>query len=305
MANLDFIKLKQRVDELIRNGNAIAANDLLSTVKTTQLSKEDRPSFSALARRLNQPELALKVLWKQVYGGNKASTEEVLECANALRVLGVSNQALKLLKNLPESYDSQKSIAFSHIHRWEYKEAANHLLNSLNFKDLTERQTDLAKVNLAGCYVFGENYEQAEKILFDLQKSELKDRNWLLWANTLELQSQIQFSQGRLEEAQKLLNSIRSESKNPVPFIKLFIDKWDLLISLSKGDIYSKDKAITEFYKEIRSLGHWETLRHFDFHLANLTNETQLLNYVYFGTPYVQFREKFSEKKKHLDSSFT
>jgi hypothetical protein len=109
------------------------------------------------------------------------------------------------------------------------------------------------------------------------------------------MRGQICIRNNRLMEAAAILARAHDIAKKETGTTSLFIEKWKLIAELPLPTQQPKEPLIATFKKTIRLQGHWETLRDFDYHVALMQKNGELLNYVYFGTPFLSFKQRISK----------
>ncbi|MCB0377264.1 MAG: hypothetical protein KDD33_02110 [Bdellovibrionales bacterium] len=289
MAITNYIELRQDIDKLIVSFEVKKAQSLLKAMDIKSIPKKMRADFAALARRAGSYRLALRILNSNVYGADEASAEDTIEYASSLRRLGLINQALNLLKRVEHYPTSFLHQAFCHMHLWDYKSSQDCFIEFLSRDETKPYDQLIAKVNLISCFVENSEYQKAE-LLLQKVKMECIETSPHLLLNCLETEGQMLIRQGKMSQAIEVLQNAYDACHGEDVETTLFIEKWLLVAKCASGHIEEIDPRIGEFKKRIRSFGHWETLRDFEWQIAKIFNNRSLLNYVYFGTPFASFR---------------
>lgn len=289
MANLSLNEL----DELIRTGKAGEVRRHLKNINLSQLSRKQRVQFARLCSRSGIFELGLKALRKFVYPENTLITptnEELCEYGHALTSIGGGLEAIGLLKDVESVPRAKLITAFAYFSQWSYPSSLPFLEDYLSLVDENSYEYLIGQVNYAAALLGSRKMEAARELLLNiLGKIEESDHR-ILRGNCRELMAQIYFRRGNLLEATKLLNLASSDLGNKYPDA-LFVDKWNLLITIKDSQITEMNSKIIQFREICHKHFDWETLRDFDYQLCQINGDELLFNKTYFGTPYEFWRK--------------
>lgn len=298
MKQWDCLNLKQELNKLLDAFKISEAKRLLISIPPSDIPKDLRFEFAQIARRLGMNKFAVKVLWPNIYEEKRPLDRDVLEFASTIRGLGLVNQSLKLLGQLPEQPLKSLYKAYGYISRWEYETAISHLQKYLNYPNLSEKQIVLAKLNLASAYVSTLKFDLALNSINEIEDI-CRSSYVHLYLNCQELKGQIYLHIKDFAKAHEVLNYAKEKSQSETGNTSLFIRKWHLLADCYEGKCAIDGDQVVEFKNTIRQAKHWETLRDFDLNLAFAFKNYSLLNQVYFGTPYGDYKEKIKLMSNH------
>jgi DNA-binding winged helix-turn-helix (wHTH) protein len=315
---LDDKLLIAKIEEFIRRGNILAAQNEIKQLKPSAISREWIVDFANMARRLRMEDWGVRLL-RPIVRGDPPVTPQVTQqelCAYAglLIKIGALPEAEKILQALEKSAISNVPLFQSQIciAQWDYKGAVGYLQKTLLEPELDPYQKCIAEVNLAGAYIFLQKNKQAEEKLQQVLKS-CQENNWdLLYGNALELSAQLAVLQNKKPEADRLLAEAQARAGQHSHY-SIFIEKWKLLSELHQAqpggqrfEVLQKEFELLR--QKAETLKSWESVRDLDYQLALVLNHENLLLNVYFGTPHAAYRKRiekiFSEKGWKIPNMF-
>jgi hypothetical protein len=293
------------IDELIRRGRTGKARAELKRFCARTLPRASWLPAASLARRLELPELGLRLLHPAVRPLGKkvtdpATPEEVAEYAANLVRVGAPLEALELLDaprvaKIPESYLYR---AFARVSLWDYAGSLEPLETFLRFPGLDPYQRLVARVNHAAALVFERDYARADRMLGDLEK-EMGEQNYhLLLGNVLKLRAQVAVGRREPDVSAHWLERAQAHMREAGQWDHLFLKKWravrEVFVSPKKAVA-----ALAAVRDEAERAKHWETVRDCEGYLAVATGDETRLWQVYFGTPFASFRKKLLQDFGH------
>ncbi len=292
----------QYIDGLIRAGRSAKARSELSRHRPHSFTRAERFELAAVARRAALPWLTLRILTPVVRPSTKksvtATTREKAEYAAALVRVGAGREGSEILAALDSNEFPQVLLYRAHalFTQWEYQTAIPVLEEYLG-KDLDEYQRVIGEVNLASAYVHERHYEQAEILLSKLEISTQKQNLPALYGNTLERLAELAIDRKDWAQAEKHLTKAEIAVEQAAGFDAFFVKKWRSILTLS----VSPRHGLRDFEKfEALALQnrHWETVRECDAFRAIICHDRELFLKVYFGTPYLSYRERLRRDYK-------
>ncbi|MCB0386514.1 MAG: hypothetical protein KDD43_14065, partial [Bdellovibrionales bacterium] len=182
---------------------------------------------------------------------------------------------------------------FSHMTRWQYSKAITYLRRYISAKPIDPYQKLIAKVNLCASYVFVGKHSSAQALLEKVLRTTERKNLSLLKGNSHELLAQVFFNQKKYPEARKQLELSYQSLKHSKTIGHFFVKKWRVLLEL-KTHKNPKDilPSLHALRREATKMKHWESVRDCDFYFLDITEDPQLFDYLYFGTPYQDFRKR-------------
>lgn len=292
------------LDELesgVRDGRLRDVQEKLEKLRLTGWSRERVLRAANLARRVHRPRLTLKWLHARIRPEpgldlDPATPEEICEYAVGLHRIGAYREALELLAPASVHQIPQASLyrAFGHFAQWDYEEGLRHIENFLAHPGLNEEyQRRVGRINQIAALVFLEKYDDALRVAEPLTEDLRRDRQSLLWANALELQSQIHLGRHDFARARETLNEARGLLQSFDTVDGLFVEKWTAILDATEN---SRPSILQEFRATPLKLGHWETLRDLDFYQLRISPDEKSLQWLYFGTPYPAYRRRLRQE---------
>lgn len=293
------------IDEKIRANLLQEAERDLRAWLQSPLERKDRAAVASLCRRLRLPELGLRVLGPIVRPAHPikppASAEEKGEYAALLYRAGATSEAEAMLRAVPASEYPKAPLflAFTLISRWAYQEASEQLQNFLRHETSGSYESLVASVNLAACYLFCDRHDEGDALLQELLKKTAGQNARLLQMNLLELCAQNEIGRGHYAKARDYLDQAEALKPTQPSLDSFFIEKWRGIV-----DLIEKKETAPTVYRALRtkalSLGHWESIRQLDWYWALHTKNERLMQRVYHGTRYHDFRVRMlTEIQKH------
>ena len=180
-----------------------------------------RSIIAKLARRVNSPELAIRILHPIVRPTNrsqpKATGTEISEYAAALTYIGASTEAYGLLGKVDAQANPEVLLyqAFALFAQWNYKAAIDPLVQYINRKDISDYDRLVGKANLASALVIERVHKDAEEVLTSIIGQAREGGNLLLLGNAYEMLAENNILLGRWNTAEKLLYEAEAAMKDP------------------------------------------------------------------------------------------
>jgi hypothetical protein len=280
-------------------GQIQKARGELARYHPATLARKDRYELASVARRAGLPYLTLRLLWPMVRPSpknpSKASDPEIAEYAAALVRVGASREAFELLGGINRKETPQVDLYLAHalFTQWEYERAIP-LLRQYLQTPLSPYQRVIGQVNLASAFVHERLYSEASELLQELEKETLKQRLATLYGNTLERLAELAIHQRDWRAADRHLKRADRAVTDAGGRDEFFVRKWRMILRLFQKPS-STLKALEEFQSEAKEKEHWETARECDAYRAIVCKDEAIYLRVYFGTPYLSYRNRLSQ----------
>lgn len=284
------------LENQIRGGELEAVRNALMAPDIGKVPRSHCSRLANIARRAQRPSLSLRLLQPivrpKVKNFTSASGEETLEYAYALQRVGAKNESLKLLENLSQHhYKAHLASAFHHMFEWNYREAIRHLDRHMGSQEISPYEAIVAEVNRLACLV-ALNDREAESLFRNLSRSIQENGSVILRGNSLEIMAQYWIGLGNFKEARRLLGEAKDLIVDSGDIYRLLIEKWLAIADALENEHLEPLFAIRQ---QALVLSHWETLRDLDFVRAKLQPGSHWADWVYYGTPYAGFRDRFKD----------
>lgn len=290
MTVLDQIDLK------IRAGHVPEARALLlALLRRKSAKRADRTKLANCLWRVGLPARGLRVLSPSLAkDGNERWAEfpdETAEYAVCLAKLGAFEESKRLLQ-LPEVASVRQAalyLGFCYLETWDYERAIPHLTQYVKNESLSSYHRLVGLANLAAALVYEREHVKARPILRRLLHDAHLGEYVFLLGFALETAAADQILSGRFSDAEKFLADAERRWSTVDGFDKFFLEKWRAILSLRRDGKKDELSAVRE---KALSIGHWETARDCDRHLAIVDKDAHKVLEVYFGTPYPALRRK-------------
>lgn len=285
------------IDQLIIQGKLAQAKKQYVKLFNFKLTRLQRLALASLARRLARPLDGVKLLYSVVRPKNHnpllASEDEKAEYAGNLVRLGLNQEALTLLNTIQDKKCIKAELfkAFAYVSNWDYAASISPLEKVIKSPYATLYDKMIAKVNLAIAYQELNMTWKGLKFCEELIDELVKQKFSLLLSIAQETNAWLLIAQGKLDEAFEVVQFAKSLVQNSDTIDNFLLEKIEVIILALKNK--SKAKNLLQKLKlNAIKLSHYESIRDLDFWIARLTQDENLFQYLYFGTPYVSYREK-------------
>jgi hypothetical protein len=211
--------------------------------------------------------------------------------ARGLCLLGAFRQSGEVLDKLKNPLNAQVDFfkAAWHIDQWQYAQAIAPLRACIRkTRDPYLRQ--VAELNLCSSLVAINDKDRAIPLIQRLFKKIKKQKNVLLLGNLLEIYAQLMVQNDDLDRAQSLLEQAQTILREADAKSFTYVNKWEKIIGIRKGTIPPQE--LMRLRDEAKLNQNWEVVRDCDFHLAILTNDSVLLQKVYWGSRFKAYNER-------------
>ena len=111
-----------------------------------------------------------------------------------------------------------------------------------------------------------------------------------LLATSLEYSAQLAICRGELSRARDFLADSQAIHSSANALGSLFTLKWRAIIRLRQEGAAALGE-IEQVRRRAREIGHWETLRDCDHHVATVLGSKEIFGRVFCGTPHVAYRQ--------------
>ncbi len=289
----------ETLDNWIRRGQGKRARSILKKLTEGKVPREDRAELAWLAWRCDVPLLGAKLLAPIVRPSPKKpyvpTDLEKAEYAACLSVLGAREEALRILDSVSPSRCPRSLLyrSFALVSRWDYDQAVPVLRQYLKSPRLTPYQGLVGRINLAAALVWNHDYTAAGALLRRLVPETAASEASFAHGISLELEAICLVDQKRHKEAEACLSRAEKALSKTDTDWSYFVRKWRAVNGILKSP---DDKAACAGLKavaaEARGRKDWESVRLCDYYAAKSRKDAELAVHVYFGTPFVAFRER-------------
>ncbi len=294
-----FDDLLQRLEIWTREGQSQAALRALLALRLREIPRDYRFELARIARRLNHPVLALKIINPSVRADlpndRPPNEKERIVHAATLTSLGCLSEAEQILNavNPDVEPDALINLAFIKFRKWEYGEARPLLKRYLQSKAIDEYSRIVGLVNLAAALIADSKESDAIPLLETITEVTKSKSYWLLFGNALELQAQTQISKGEYDLALQTLAQA-AEILRPInEMYYFFVVKWQRIVECRMNPLSpEKLAALSALRHPAVTNGYWEGLRDIGLHVAIAKRSEREVHEVLWGTPYKQFHRR-------------
>lgn len=273
--------------------------DVLFAIKQIRFSELDEniaTQIAHIANRNHAPLLAMRILFgfiKRHRESNVKLQGRTLQVyCNSLINVGGLEEAKLLIEKIDDYPESNLTKAFICFADWDYESAVPFLRHYNEIPNLGDYQKLVGSINLLACYVSLGKHKLAQQLIASITPVINESTKYnILHGNLLELESQIYIQNNDLVSGKEKLERAKTLLSTQTGRSLLYVQKWLAVIALSERTDNSSLKFIHEVRQQAQLLRNWETIRDCDFHVARLTNNTEMLDRIYLGTPFKRYRE--------------
>lgn len=294
------------INVLLKRGQLTSAAQELLSVEKRKKAKDQRLPLAQLARRANQPHMALRLLHGLVRGTTRAlpsanDAEKAEYAANLVRV-GAFREAQILLQELDTVAHPEVLLFRTHAHvrQWEYAPTIDLLKAYVNSEGITEYDRLVGKVNLAGSLVHERRLEEARPLLDNALRECEASRSSILKVHTLKQRGELFLYLKDWAHAEADFSEALRTLSDQTGLEAFLIRKWQAILNATREKSARHLAKLVELRHEAKRMSHWETVRQVDLYLAIFRHDRNLLTRVCYGTPFAAFREmawlEFGEK---------
>ncbi len=281
-------------DELIKIGQGKQVLELIQSIPIKTIPRKYLYQVGTLLNRSGGSHHCLKLLHSYIRGSyyDLGTDEEKKVYAKALIEIGAQSEGLDLINELNSGDDPSILLtkSFCHFKSWDYDKALPLMLKYTNL--ISDSYMSLVgKINLSSIYIFLKKYDLALNILLDLDKN-MDSKHQLLRGYVLEQIGQIYFQQGNYNKAKQILTDSFNILKSSNQKALLYPQKWLALLKL-KTD--GSSKLLAKVRSKNLLFNDFETLRDLDYWQGTISNDSTLLNKVYYRTPYTSFKNRIKD----------
>ena len=289
----------------MRAGKGDTVSAQMARVPVARIPREHIAPFANLAWRANRPSLGLRATFPEIrrqYALGKSPRWDILtEHAACLVEIGAVAEAKRTLRSILDESDRAKFVlALLHFKEWDYASAIPLLESYL--KGLPDDYHRLVtQVNLAAAYVVRQKLDEAAALLEETTQACERRGHHLLMGNCFEIRAQTRFFRGDHAGAERLLAQSEAKLAETKNMGWLYCKKWQLINGVFSrrkegGPLASAEAAQSRWIQgQGRTMRSWETLREVDLFMALRFEDEELLNKVYFGSPFAKYRERIGE----------
>ncbi len=286
---------------LLRENQDAKVCTKLKQLKAKGIPRADLSKFANLARRVGLVPLSLEVLAPIVNESSKAAIHtpaspiEMAEYAMSINQVGAQDDAKRILGQIDiESYPKALFyMAMVLISQWNYVEAEQWLKKYLLYVDSKSYEALISRLNLCTCYFQQNKFSLTQSELAQLLVEGRQQKMYKLAGHALEISAQVRIELKDFEMARNELSEANSILADGNPMFSLIVEKWLKLINLhTEGLSESHISGLWQVRSKALQIGHWESVRDCDQHVALLSENESLFLHVYFGSPFPAYKSQ-------------
>lgn len=294
------IFLKEQ-DLLIRAGHGHQVRlNLKKLLHKKKAPRQYRGQIAQLARRVGLYYTTLRILHSIVRPIKKsdvpATDTEKLQYAAALIAVGATSEAQSWLLQINEAIEPQVLLyqAINCFTTWSYEQALPYLEKYINTK-IDDYQKLMGQINLASALVATRNFEKALQLCKVIGDETKTKKMVLLNAYSLEIRSEAELWLGQHKNCEATL--ARAEKALAKSGVKaaIWLKKWKAISLLFNHKLKKGFQLLAETRKQAFTDSDWETLRECDLFQSLFSKDENLFCQVYFGTPFLSYRERIQD----------
>lgn len=289
----------QTCDLLIRSGRIPDLYSYLERQRRNSLSPRDQLLRARCFRRVGELPKALKILsrLRKENHTSELSLEVQREYATVLIFLGLSDEALRIIQDLPESFQKIELLAQYHHEDWNAPLALENYLKALQNPDLDFYKKINLSLNAGTASLESQNWAQAER-LFLWVMEEARNREFLVQHDfALEFFIELELIRGNFREAVNLSGNFLRRIEDLNSFHLFLRNKVEALVQA-----YTQGQDLRPLEKKAGDFGYYEMERHLKFHRYCLTRDSSLGHELYWGTKNMHFRSNLRKNGFEVNS---
>lgn len=299
-----------QIESLVRHAQWHEARTKLLLIRKRKIPDEYLEDFASLCRRSDIAGIGLGALRtivrpkeKQYIPPHPSVAGEYAAC---LIQMGAYGEAATILNGLPE--EAHPKILFFKalllIKRWEHAEAIPHLRKYVALSGLDAYEQAVGNIHLALCFLFEESFEQGAQLLNQLLT--LNERRFqLIKGNAYRYLGHLEFLRGNYDFAVQCFHKAFLCFSSGTD--KFLIESWLVVAQyyISRASQES-ELRLEKIRTQAEEGNQWEILRDLDYWVGTFHQDKDLLQKVYFGTPFETFRKRLQKKNPFLslDTSY-
>ncbi len=291
--------LIKQLEDLIRMNSDSEATKILLGLKPKQIPSRHRTKLANLARRGGLATKSLEILRPNVIDGShilaSSTDEERAEYAQSLYRIGASSEALRFFDSININSFPKVLLyrSFVYFSQWNYGDAIPLLQRYLGFTDPDSYDALVANLNLAAALTAEKRVDEAKSALERLRTKDIEKKYPRLHSNWLELSAQLEIECRNFSKAKEYLAAGVGAHGAKDSIYLLFLKKWECVSLLTREGVTAPALAALRAVKQqATNFQHWETLRDCELIEARFTENFDLLKHLFFGTPYLKFKER-------------
>lgn len=274
-------------DDLIRSGQTSELYSYLERKRKKKLSHEDRLLWARCCRRTGESRKALRTLIRLKKENKDALLhfEIQKEYALSLIYLGLSEEALKAIRELPDGYQKFELLGQHHQEDWNASEALKNYLKALQCPNLEPYRRINLTLNAGTASLETQDWDQAERLLLEVVDRASEQKFVMQHDFALEFLVEMYLLRGKFSEALVRSEAFLGGREGLSSYHNFLRTKVDLLVQA-----YTQGKDLRPLERKARELGYFEIERHIKFHRYVIAKDQKLGHELYWGTKNIHFR---------------
>lgn len=294
----DFKETLAFLEKELRAGRLKSVKERLEKLRYKKIPRAHLAQIANISRRVGHHRFALNMLnpvvrpQKPIYPAT--TNEELIEYSVNLMRIGVINEAYKILdsiknQSIAEIYFNKALCLFN---KWDYENAIPLLHRHLEC-NITPYQRLVTLLNLASAYVIESEFKLAAKILKQIFESANTTEQGLLVGYAHQTFAELAIHQRDIKSARKHLDLAQELLKDAHYRYALYNQQMRVVADLLEDSSSRNARLALKKVKETATTKKvWEVYRDCILYEAVLTQNSNLLYQIYFGTPLPAFRAR-------------
>lgn len=309
------ISTLQKLEENLQAGQMETTKQFLDKISKQKIKRNQVAKVASLARRVGFHRLAIKLLAPIVCPkkptSQVATDDEKIEYAVNLIRISLVNEAFIILSAIDEKKKPDVLLfkSFCYFVSWDYDKAIPLLKQYIKFESVSDYQKLVAQTNMAAGYISEVDFFNAEKILKNILTSADHVKNKLLIGYTHQLYAEYYINLDDSKKAQAHISVAHDFLRKTHFRYELYNLQWSAIIKMmSLNTLVEGQNLLNAVRAEAIQKKVWEVLRDCNLYEALLTQNSELLIQLYFGTPHEKYRQriiKLNNKKINIPEYYT
>jgi tetratricopeptide (TPR) repeat protein len=307
-------KLIDELDAMIRAGELATVKGILEKIYYVKIPRAFIVKIANISRRVGYHRNALRLLNPLVRPRKPihppASQDESVEYAIGLMRIGVVGEALKILRSVKDQNNPETlfNTALCLMTSWNYAEVIPILKKYLTSAKVSPYQMLVGKINLASAFVNDLKFDSAEEVLKEILSDANEKDHKLIVGYAHQTFAELEVNVGRFKQARKHLEKAQEYLRDSHYRYALYNEQWSAICSLLETKCSAASlKALNRVKQLAATKKVWEVIRDCELYQALITQDTDKLEKIYFGSPYPAFRDRvlrLYKKKLPLSEEF-
>lgn len=296
---MNLVDELDEVENLLLEGKlSLAAKKIKNIHKKGNIPYNRLERFGNLANRCGEFSSTMNVLHKSAEEEGESCDGIKKEYAMALLYLGCRRRALQITQELLKNNQKNSYLleGFCHMRSWDYMDAKNSFENYMNIFEQGSYQYIVGQMNLAFALNGHGDSAQALEVIKEILNSDQAKKNERIRINAQQVLCQVYYGLDDFKKFKKTLNELQSLAVKFTLGEQSSLNRWKIISDFHDENNIKKFKSeMTKLYNFCRDNKQYELSRACHFYLAKYSEDREIYENLYIGTPHESFRNILKE----------